>query len=135
MKQSATRSGVVLTIAAASLLTAGVGIGVAASTAVVDTTSVHLRVVQSDFPAGFDSGWHMHPGIVVVQVQEGRFKIYQGDCEARVVKAGDTYLEVPFVPVRAISRSPIKWTTSQVLPAGEAPQTAVASPCEPGSDD
>lgn len=107
----------------------GVGLAVAASVAVVDTTNVRLRVVQSDFPEGFDSGWHTHPGPVIVQVQEGLFKIYQGGCEPHVVHEGETFIEVPFVPVRAISKGPIKWTTSQILPVTEPAQTPVASSC------
>jgi quercetin dioxygenase-like cupin family protein len=108
---------------------ATVGVAVAASTVVRDTTNVRLRVIQSDFADGFDSGWHTHPGVVIVQVQKGRFKIYQGSCKPTVVGKGETYLEVPFVPVRAVAKGSIKWTTSQILPAGEDPQTVAASPC------
>jgi quercetin dioxygenase-like cupin family protein len=114
---------------AVSLVAAGAGIGVAASTAVVDTQSVRLRVVQSDFTDGFDSGWHMHPGPVIVQVTQGQFKIFQGTCHPRVVNEGETYLEVPYVPVRAVATGHITWTTSMVLPAADAPMTPVDSPC------
>ena len=109
----------------------GVGIGVAASTVVTDTNTVRLRIVQSEFADGFDSGWHTHPGVVIVQVQEGYFKLYQGSCKPTVVQAGETYLEVPLVPVRAVAKGEIKWTTSQILPnnVGEPSQTVVASPC------
>jgi len=110
-------------------LTLGVGIGYAASTVVRDTTSVRLRVIQSEFADGFDSGWHMHPGVVIVQVQEGSFRIYQGSCRATVVHKGETYLEVPFIPVRAVARGTIKWTTSQILPSTDPPMTPVASQC------
>ncbi|MCA1563271.1 MAG: hypothetical protein LC804_24470, partial [Acidobacteria bacterium] len=105
------------TVAGLALAVVGlaVGIAVAASVVVVDTTNVRLRIVQSEFENGFDSGWHTHPGPVIVQVQEGNFKIYQGGCEPIVVHAGDSYIEVPFVPVRAIAKGRIRWTTSQIL--------------------
>ena len=108
---------------------ATVGIAVAASVAVRDTTDVRLRVIQSEFATGFDSGWHTHPGVVIVQVQEGKFKIYQGSCEPTVVQKGETYLEVPFVPVRAVATGAIKWTTSQIFPHADPPMTAASNPC------
>ena len=115
-------------------LTLGVGIGYAASTVVRDTTSVRLRVIQSEFADGFDSGWHMHPGVVIVQVQEGSFRIYQGSCRATVVHRGETYLEVPFVPVRAVAKGNVKWTTSQILPSTDPPMTIVPNPCTSGDN-
>jgi quercetin dioxygenase-like cupin family protein len=96
---------------------------------VTDTSNVRLRIIQSTFDEGFDSGWHTHPGPVIVQVQEGLFKIYQGGCEPKVVHEGETFVEVPLVPVRAIAKGRIRWTTSQILPLGEPPQTPAASPC------
>jgi quercetin dioxygenase-like cupin family protein len=125
-----TVAGVVL-----AALTVGVSMGYAASTVIRDTTSVRLRVIQSEFASGFDSGWHTHPGPVIVQVQEGRFKIYQGSCEPRVLRGGDTYFEVPFVPVRAVATGHIKWTTSQILPSTDPPMTPVSSPCADGTGD
>jgi quercetin dioxygenase-like cupin family protein len=91
---------------------------------------VRLRVIQSEFADGFDSGWHTHPGPVIVQVQQGYFKIYQGSCQPTVVQEGDTYLEVPLVPVRAVANGQVKWTTSQILPNADPPATPVASPCD-----
>ena len=108
----------------------GVGIAMAASVVVIDTNNVRLRVVQSAFEEGFDSGWHTHPGPVIVQVQEGVFKIYQGGCEPKIVHEGETFVEVPLVPVRAISKGPIRWTTSQILPMTEPPQTPAAITCQ-----
>jgi quercetin dioxygenase-like cupin family protein len=130
------RSKAALTVAGVVLLalTLGVGIGYAASTVVRDTTSVRLRVIQSEFANGFDSGWHMHPGVVIVQVQEGSFRIYQGGCRATVVHSGETYLEVPFVPVRAVAKGNIKWTTSQILPSTDPPMTNVPNPCTGGDN-
>lgn len=118
-------AGTVLVIAAL-----GVGIAVAAQSVATDTTNVRLRVIQSEFTTGFDSGWHTHPGPVIVQVQKGHFKITQGRCEAKDVEQGETYLEVPLVPVRAVAKGEIKWTTSQILPGDAATATTVASPCQ-----
>jgi len=111
-------------------LAMAVGIAVGASLVVTDTQDVRLRVVKSEFAEGFDSGWHSHPGPVIVQVEEGQFKIYQGGCEPRVVHAGETLIEVPLVPVRAIAQGHIKWTTSQILPVGFDAQEPAAAPCQ-----
>ena len=124
------RSWRTIAFASGAALLVGGALAYAASTVVVDTTNVRLRVVQSEFADGFDSGWHTHPGPVIVQVREGNFKIYQGGCEPHVVHEGETYVEVPFVPVRAVAKGRIAWTTSQILPAVEPPQTNIAGPCE-----
>jgi quercetin dioxygenase-like cupin family protein len=109
--------------------TVGAGIGYAASTVAYEAIA-KLRVVQSDFTDGFDSGWHTHPGPIIVQVQEGSFKFYQGSCEPVVVGKGQTFIEIPAVPIRAVATGRIKWTTSMILPTTELfPQTAAASPC------
>jgi len=112
----------------AAVMFAGFGVAVVLAqrqTARVDTNNVRLRVVESECNT-FDSGWHTHPGPVIVQVREGTFKIYQtadphGDSAPHVVHEGETYIETPFVPVRAISKGPIKWTTSMILPVGVDP--------------
>ena len=121
----------ILSVALAfTLVGAATGVALAASVLVRDTTDVRLRVIQSEFADGFDSGWHTHPGMVIVQVQQGKFKIYQGSCKhPTVVEKGETYLEIPFVPVRAVAKGEVKWTTTQILPAGEDPLTSVSSPC------
>jgi quercetin dioxygenase-like cupin family protein len=112
----------------------GAGLAVGASTVVTDTNNVRLRIVQSEFTTGFDSQWHTHPGLAIVQVQAGSFRITQGSCRAREVEAGDTLVEVPLVPVRAVAQGYIKWTTTFVLPQGQEPTTLVASPCTSFAD-
>ena len=80
---------------------------------ITDTTNVHLRVVKT-IADGFDSGWHIHPGLAVVQVQEGSIQIYENGCTAKTVNAGDTFIEVPWLPVRGIGTGHVVWTTTFV---------------------
>ncbi len=101
------------------IVAAGIGaaIAIAAVTSqsvITDTTSVHLRI-QKTIADGFDSGWHVHPGIAIVQVQEGSIQIYENGCTPKTVAAGDTSIEVPFQPVRAIATGHVVWTTTFVL--------------------
>ena len=107
------------------------GVAIAASVVVTDTNTVRLRIIQSEFADGFDSGWHTHPGPVFVQVQKGHFTIYQENCGGKSVGPGQTFIEIPLVPVRALAHGEIKWTTSQILPnlVGDATQTPAADPC------
>jgi quercetin dioxygenase-like cupin family protein len=75
----------------------------------------NIRIVHT-VANDFDSGWHSHPGPAIVQVQAGDFKIYQGSCQPTVVQKGETYIEVPGVPVRAVADGPVEWTTTLVIP-------------------
>lgn len=119
----------IVAASATTLLGVGLGVAWANMTAVVDTNSVRLRVVQNDFPSGYDSGWHTHPGLVVVQVTEGKLKMYQANCKPVVVQAGETFVEVPAQPLRAVADAAAKWTTTLIVPVGVPPATAVTSPC------
>jgi hypothetical protein len=102
-----------------ALVAAGIGaaIAIAAVTSqrvVTDTGNIHLRV-QKTSAEGYDSGWHIHPGLAIVQVQEGSIQIYANGCTPKAVAAGDTYIEIPYEPVRAIATGHVVWTTTFVV--------------------
>jgi hypothetical protein len=88
---------------------------------IYDANSVHLRIVRS-VADGFDSGWHVHPGIVIFQVQEGSFQIYQGSCTPKTVNVGDTYFEVPHLAIRAVATGHVAWTTTLITSGNDLPQ-------------
>jgi quercetin dioxygenase-like cupin family protein len=122
----------ILVLAAA--VGAGIAVATVTSTILTDTTSVRLRIVRSEFvPSAdqpeFTSGWHTHPGPVVVQVQEGYLKLYQATCNPNVIGPGDTFVETPDLPVNATANKAVKWTTSMILPTGAAVSTPTTSPC------
>ncbi len=105
------------------LLVGTVGVGVASamvmSTVLADTNVVRERIVRSHFTPSpdqprFNAGWHIHPGVVIVQVQEGQLTITQG-CRAHRLGPGDTYIEVPFLPVNATTTSAVRWTSTLIL--------------------
>jgi len=57
-------------------------------------------MVQNTFAAGGTSGWHSHPGDVVLVVQSGQLTIYSerttgGRCRARTYTAGQAFTESP----------------------------------------
>jgi len=115
-------------VVAAAVLTA-VGMSAATSqTVMADGTNLHIRVIKTA-ANDFDSGWHIHPGPAIVQVQQGSFQITQGSCTPKTVAAGDTYIEVPDVPVRAVATGAIVWTTTLLGRYEDRLLTPVASPC------
>jgi hypothetical protein len=115
-------------IASAALAAAGLS-GVWSQGVLADGTNVHLRVVHT-IVNDFDSGWHTHPGPVIVQVQQGSLQITQGSCTPKTVAAGETYIEIPYVPVRGVVAGRAEWTTT-MLGRYEEPLTAplATSPC------
>jgi hypothetical protein len=133
-------------IAAAAATLCAVGLTGAAlatvtSTVPADTNVVREKVAQNEFTPSsaqpvFTPGWHIHPGLAVVQVQEGKLTIYQ-HCKVFQLHRGDTYIETPFVPVDAVAKDHVVWTTTFIL-ANSAPTTPDRSPTtEPscGGDD
>ena len=108
----------------ASAIAAGIVAGVAvpaliSKQIIADGYNLHYQFAKSTAD-GFDSSWHVHPGLAIVQVQEGSIQIYQGSCTPKTVKAGDTYIEVPWEPVRAIATGRVVWTTSLLISGPDA---------------
>ena len=110
----------------------GVGIAVAAITSqtiVADSSAVRLLSVRSAAD-DLDSGWHKHPGPAIVQVQAGFLKLYQGSCEPTIVGPGETFIEVPELPIRGVAKGHVEWTTTFVIPQGVPPASPVTTdPC------
>jgi hypothetical protein len=120
----------------------GVGVAVATVTTQVvsDTgpgaaTDVRLRIQRNEFIPSpdqprFNTGWHIHPGLVIVQVQKGHIKLIDGaTCRPTVVGPGETYIETPDHPGIAKIDKPTKWTVTFVQPANAELATPVSNPC------
>jgi hypothetical protein len=112
-----------LSILALVVLAAAIGVGIASavvtSAILADTNVVREKIVRTQFTPSaeqltFAAGWHMHPGLSIVQVQEGRLTILQS-CRSTKVGPGETFVEVPYLPVNAVASGPVKWTTTFVL--------------------
>ena len=108
-----------LLVLSAAVVVVGVAAAIAipavtSQNVIVDTGSLHLRT-QVSTADGFDTGWHIHPGLAIVQVQQGSIQIYENGCTAKTVNAGDTFIEVPWLPVRGIGTGHVVWTTTFVI--------------------
>lgn len=95
---------VALVVGAVVVAGVSAAIAVSASTTQVinDTTNVHLRIVRQTLD-NFDSGWHVHPGLVAVYVREGSIQFYTDGCTPKTVKAGEFTIEPPHTAIRAIA--------------------------------
>ena len=114
-------------LAAAALTAVGIS-AVTSQTVLADGTNLHIRVIKTA-ANDYDSGWHIHPGPAIVQVQQGSFQITQGSCTAKTVAAGETFIETQFVPVRAVATGSIVWTTTLLGRYEDKLLTPVANPC------
>jgi len=113
-KITALVGGVAIAAAAAAVAVAAV----TSQTVLADGNTLHYRFVRTAAD-GFDSGWHIHPGLAIVQVQEGSLQLTQGSCTPKTVAAGETYIEVPYLPVRGTATGKVAWTTSLLVRAEE----------------
>ena len=109
------------------VLGAAVGAGVAVAVVTnpmptVDTNVVREKIVFSQFTPDavqpeFKSGWHTHPGPVIIQVQSGALRLTSSaTCQTVVVGPGQTIIEAPEVPIIATANQPTKWTATLILP-------------------
>jgi len=56
-----------------------------------DDTAV--RVQKLTFAAGSRTGWHHHPGVVIVNVQSGTLRLMHSDCMVHEYGPGDVFVE------------------------------------------
>jgi quercetin dioxygenase-like cupin family protein len=55
--------------------------------------SADVAVVRYVFPPGSSSGWHKHPGVVLVNVKSGALQIVNRNCRKKVFRKGQVYVE------------------------------------------
>jgi hypothetical protein len=126
---------VVGTLVLGAVIGAGVARALTTTTVVADTNTVRERIATISTDGNFNSGWHTHPGPVIVQVQDGYLKITQGTCHPNVIGPGETYIETPNVPVIAEADHAVSWTVTEIFPnsaPGAPDRTPTTSPCPNG---
>ena len=95
-----------------------------------DSTNVRLRVVQNT-AGNFDSGWHIHPGLVIVTVKKGTVSFTTAvSCTTKTYSAGDSFVEGSYVPGRAVALGEFWWTATYILAYGDPLAVPVSeNPC------
>ena len=55
--------------------------------------SADISVVRVDLAANGSTGWHHHPGVVMVSVASGTVTEYDEECQPTVIRAGQGFVE------------------------------------------
>lgn len=106
---------------------AAVAVPAVISTQVVaDGSNLHYRF-EKRVADGFDSGWHIHPGLSFISVQEGSLQVYDVSCTPKTLAAGATAIEAPWEPIRVIGTGRIVWTASFLVDSGSALSVPLAA--------
>ena len=84
---------------------------------------------QVDFPGKGTSGWHMHPGLVLVTVKTGSIVFHFG-CRTEQFSAGQSFVERPLEVGMAenVVDAPAQNLVTLVVPAGRAPRIDAPAP-------
>jgi hypothetical protein len=99
--------------------------------------SVRVRdILTTGAPPGFSSGWHTHPGpvlVVMTPTSVGSLTLYDEHCNPTTIGANQAYIEKPNSPIlgRNDSASNADWVTTMILPVGVPFTVPVDPPCTP----
>lgn len=80
-----------------------------------------ISVVTLSMAPGATTGWHRHPGIVMIAVTEGTGTFYGADCRSATYSAGDVFVETgadSAAVVRNETDRPFVITVTFVVPRG-----------------
>ena len=90
--------------------------------------SADHAVVGLTFVPGASTGWHRHPGVVLVTVASGRLQVVHTDCEKTVYEAGESFYEEGDVHVaRNVWDEDTVIYATWIMPSGEQDLTIPAS--------
>lgn len=82
------------------------------------------------FQPGATSGWHSHPGPVLVVVKSGTVTVYDESCQPRRYSAGQAFVEGPEpAVVRNEGTTVSENVATFIAPAGVPLRTEASSPC------
>ena len=90
-------------------------------------------VVTQTWQPGGHSGWHSHPGPVLFTLKEGALSVFDGNCNAREITAGEAFVEPVGEPmeVKNYGTVPAVGYFAIVLAPGELGRVDEPSPgCE-----
>jgi quercetin dioxygenase-like cupin family protein len=83
---------------------------------------------------GATTGWHSHPGFVIISVTQGTQTLYAADCSARTISAGESFVETGDEPMVARNEtgSEVVLVVTFVAPQGAAFRIDQPNPGCPG---
>jgi hypothetical protein len=84
-----------------------------------------FRIQRLDFAPGAFSGWHHHPGIIIVAVASGAVTLWDSDCNSKTygpgLPNGAVFVEGGDEPVQATSASGATAYVTYVAPSADPP--------------
>jgi quercetin dioxygenase-like cupin family protein len=84
-----------------------------------------VRVQRLDFAAGSFTGWHHHPGIVIVAVESGALTFWQADCSSVTygpgLPDGEVFIEGGDHAVQATSATGATVYVTYIAPSADPP--------------
>ena len=84
-------------------------------------TAMDVSVRTLTLAPGGTTGWHRHPGVVIIAVTEGTGTHYSADCSSRTYSAGDVFVETgddSEAVVRNETDQPFVITVTFIVPEG-----------------
>ncbi len=91
-----------------------------------DTNNIRMRVAHLS-TSNFDSGWHIHPGVVIVQVEQGSLSYTGANCVKKTYAAGDSFIEIPSTTARVVGVGYAKFTATFIVGHGDPLSVPTAS--------
>lgn len=81
-----------------------------------------IRVQKLTFTPGSKSGWHHHPGVIIVAVQKGKVTLTDQDCVSQTYgpgeAAGSVFVEAHDNPQQATSAAGAEAFVTVIVPRG-----------------
>jgi quercetin dioxygenase-like cupin family protein len=97
--------------------------------------STDTQVVRLEWAANGSSGWHHHPGMVLVQVASGSIdvtRVENGRCETKTYGAGSSFVEGDSAHVGVSSNGAVAYATAIVVDGQPGRINDDAPPCASG---
>jgi len=96
----------------------------------IDLATAHLT-----FPPGATTGWHVHPGPVLVIVKDGTVTKYSSDCVATRYTAGQAFVELGPSDINMVRNESTTQQADTIVtflaPVGATLKEPVPAPCNP----
>lgn len=95
-----------------------------------------IVVGENSFAPGGYSGWHSHPGKVIIGVARGSLTVYEGDdpaCSGTTHHAGDVFIEHPGVVINGVNEGTVAAVLNVTylgVPVGGSPRIDEAQPAK-----
>ncbi len=95
-----------------------------------DKGAQHVNVLIREFPVGGGSGWHVHPGVEIAYLLQGRMSLEEEGKPIRTLEPGDSFTVARGVPHNGanLGTVPARLVITYVVDRDAPVRTAVEPP-------